>query len=234
MAKRIKIRGDIIPNDYKWIYDLFEIDATCPADVEKAIAEANGDDLIVEINCPGGDVDAGSEIYTMLKNYGRVDTEIVALAASMGSVIAVAGRVVRMSPTASFMLHNVAMLGSGDHRVFEHSAEILRTWDTTIINAYRLKSGQSEEKIRELMAAGGSHNWGSWLTAQEAKELGFVDEIMFDDQNRLVAVASFGLSLKPEVINKIRNLIPPSRNRRNNSLVQARLNLLKLRSDQID
>ena len=73
--RKIKIKGFIIPNDYKWLYDLFEVDSTTPAEIEKALKEANGEDVEVDINSPGGDVYSGSEIYTMLMAYpGKVIT----------------------------------------------------------------------------------------------------------------------------------------------------------------
>ena len=53
---KINIKGVIIPNDDKWIYDYFEMDATCPREVEKEVVIANGEDLEVIINSPGGDV----------------------------------------------------------------------------------------------------------------------------------------------------------------------------------
>ena len=81
--KSVNVKGTIVSNDDQWIYDWFGMDATSPKSVNDAIIEANGDDLEVEINSGGGDVFAGSEIYTTLKAYsGNVTTKIVGLAAS--------------------------------------------------------------------------------------------------------------------------------------------------------
>ncbi|GAA3407819.1 hypothetical protein GCM10020370_40780 [Paenibacillus hodogayensis] len=44
-----EIKGTIIPNDYQWIYDLFEIEATSPGKIARAVTDANGDDLEVAI-----------------------------------------------------------------------------------------------------------------------------------------------------------------------------------------
>ena len=78
MAKRINIKGVIIPNDYKWIYDLFDMDSTCPNDVGEILNEAAGEDVEVYINSPGGIIDVGSEIYTALRAYeGEVKIYIV-------------------------------------------------------------------------------------------------------------------------------------------------------------
>lgn len=231
--KKIKIKGVIIPDDYKWIYDWFEVDSTCPADVEKALTEANGEDVEVEINSPGGDVYSGSEIYTALKGYsGNLITSVVGIAGSAASLPAVAGKRVRISPTAQIMLHNVMSRPQGDYRLLEHEAQILKNYNVSIANAYRLKTGLDEAKLLELMGAGGSANQGTWLNAQQAKELGFVDEIMFDEGNQLAANISHSPLLTPEMINKLRNLLKskePEEPGRDKDLLQAKLNLLKLR-----
>ena len=67
MKHRINVRGVMIPNDYKWYYDWFGEDSTCPRDVQKVLdAMAEGDEIEVYINSPGGVIDVGSEIYTLL------------------------------------------------------------------------------------------------------------------------------------------------------------------------
>lgn len=235
MAK-IRINGVVIPNDYKWIYDLFEIDATCPADVSKIIDTLTGEDIEVEINSPGGDVYSGSEIYTALMGYdGKVIIKIMGVAASAASVIAMAGRPTMISPTAQIMIHNVMEGIYGDYRTLEYEAEVLKNYNISIANAYQLKTGMTQEKLLELMSAG-VENRGTWLNAQQAKELGFADEIMFDTGNRLAASASQAIMLPTQVINKIRNLIPkPSPNGgEDKSLLQCRLNFLKLKGEKFD
>src|SRR5690625_4533 len=85
---RIDIKGVIVSNDDKYIYDMFGIEATCPDDVNSKIEEANGEGLVVVINSGGGSVYDGAEIYTALKNYkGHVETQVVGIAASSASVI---------------------------------------------------------------------------------------------------------------------------------------------------
>lgn len=234
--RKIKIKGVIIPNDYKWIYDWFESDSTCPADVEKALTEANGEDVEVEINSDGGDVYSGSEIYTALKGYfGKLTTSVVGIAASAASLAAVAGQPARISPTAQIMIHNVMSRPQGDYRVLAHESEILKNYNVSIANAYRLKTGLDEAKLLELMDAGGSANYGTWLNAQQAKELGFVDEIMFDEGNQLAANASHSPLLTPEMVNKLRNLLKkPEEPGQAKALLQARLDLLKLRGGKVN
>ncbi|MFD2089945.1 head maturation protease, ClpP-related [Brevibacillus brevis] len=203
MPKRIEVRGVIIPNDHQWIYDLFEMDATSPGKISKAIAEANGDDLEVIINSGGGDVYSGSEIYTMLKSHpAGVDVQIVGVAASAASVASMGGKKVRMSPTAQFMIHNAKTRTQGDKWEHRHTADFLQAVDKSIANAYRLKTGLSQNELSTLM------NRETWMTAQEALAKGFIDEIMFDDSNQLSAVAHAGIEMIPQqVIDRVRNEI---------------------------
>ena len=230
MAKKINIKGPIVGNSEVWIYEWFGIEATSPNSVSKVIDEANGEDLEVEINSGGGSVFAGSEIYTMLKDYkGHVTVKIVGLAASAASVIAMAGNKVMMSPTAQMMIHNVSTYTSGDYRDMEHSAEVLKSANKTIANAYRLKTGKTQEELLKLM------DNETWMTAQKAKELGFIDEIMFDEEQQLIANHGYSGLLPPEVINKMRNMLRNPNDKNNSDIfmqkIKSQLNLLKLKGE---
>ena len=81
MKAKIRIRGAIVPNNHKWIYDYFEMDATCPRDIETQLEAAKGGEVEVEINSPGGDVFSGADIYTKLKAYeGKTIGKIIGVA----------------------------------------------------------------------------------------------------------------------------------------------------------
>ena len=125
MPTKIKVKGTIIPNDLKWIYDWFEMDSTCPNDVSNILDGINGEEVEIEVNSGGGDVYSGSEIYTALKSYaGNKVVKVVGLAASAASIIAMAGDRILISPTAQIMIHNVSSSASGDYRNLEHEAEL--------------------------------------------------------------------------------------------------------------
>lgn len=176
MAKhRIDIRGRIIRNDYKWYYDWFEMDSTCPNDIRKVVdAAAAGDDIDVYISSPGGDIGPASDIYTMLREAGtkmNIMIHITGEAHSAGSIIACAARS-EMSPTALMMVHCVSSWAGGNHTVMEHEAEVLRTADRALCTAYMEKTGMTEEEALDMM----EHE--TWLTAFQALERGLVDEVM--------------------------------------------------------
>ncbi|MGH0601474.1 head maturation protease, ClpP-related [Bacillus mycoides] len=201
MTVKIDVKGPIISNDEAWIYDWFEMDAASPGKVSKELTNANGEDLIVSINSPGGYVHEGSEIYTALKNYpGNVEVQIVGLAASAASVIAMAGDKVRISPTAQIMIHNASMWNGGDHRDMEKAAEMLKTTDKAIVNAYVIKSGKSEEELLNMMAE------ETWMGPQQALENNFVDEIMFmENPVKMTASTATSAMLPQKVIDGFRN-----------------------------
>jgi ATP-dependent Clp protease protease subunit len=139
------------------------------------LAECIGD-ITVWINSPGGDVVAGSQIYTALKEHnGQVTVKIDGIAASAASVIAMAGDFVYMSPTSLLMIHDPMTIAMGDEGTMEQAIAILRECKESIINAYSLKTGISRAKISRLMSD------ETWMNAKKAVELGFADKILYTD-----------------------------------------------------
>ncbi|UII58113.1 Clp protease ClpP (plasmid) [Cytobacillus spongiae] len=204
MTVKIEINGPIVSNDDAWIYEWFEMEATWPRKVIQELDKANGENVIVSINSPGGYVWDGSEIYTALKSYpGYTESQIVGLAASAASFIASATNKTRIAPTGQIMIHNASSIGFGDHRDMTKTAERLKVTDRTIVNAYILKTGKSEEELLNMMAE------ETWMGPQQALEFGFVDEIMFADNTvKFAASAANSPGLIPQpVIDGIRNKI---------------------------
>lgn len=231
--RKINVKGTIISNDVQWIYDLFDIEATSPNRVLDELEQANGEDVEVIINSGGGDVFAGSEIYTELKSYqGNITTKVVGIAASAASVIAMAGKKVQISPTAQIMIHNVSSRGSGDYRDFQHEADVLKNYNKSIASAYMIKTGMKEEELLALM------DEETWFNAQQAKENKFVDEILFEESTQVVANIGNSPILPQQVIDTIRNMkdqfnpIASEKESESDILMQqAKLNLLKLKGD---
>jgi len=222
MAKKVNIKGVIIPNDEQWIYDLFDIEATSPGKVISQIEDAKGKGITVEINSGGGSVFAGSEIYTMIKSYeGNVVVRIVGIAASAASVIAMAGDTVQMSPTAQIMIHNVSARAEGDHNDMTHTAGILKTANETIANAYRIKSGMDQEEILQMM------EYETWLSPAKAKEYGLIDEVLFEKDIQLVANYEGTGTLPKATIENIRNEVALKKEQDNIKKAEVRLLNLK-------
>ena len=223
--KKINIKGDIISNDDKRIYDWLGMESTCPQGINKILASANHEDIEIDINSGGGDIFAGSEIYTALRNYeGNVKINIVGLVASAASVIAMAGKS-QITPTGLFMIHNVHSGASGDYRDIGHMSEVLKTANKSIANAYKEKTGLNDAELLKLM------DNETWMSAGDAVENKFVDGLMFE-QSAPVLHNSFG-GIPHEAIAKIRNEIKNKPDKDPVFLMQAKLKLLKLKGEQI-
>lgn len=221
---RIDIKGAIISNNDKWIYEWFEMDATCPRDVTKAIEKANGEKLDVYINSGGGSVFAGSEIYAALREYsGQVEIHVVGIAASAASVIACAGKS-DIAPTAMLMIHNAAAWAEGDYHAMDKTSEILQKVNETVAAAYVEKSGMSKADALALMDV------ETWLSAEDAVEHGLIDKIA--EPKNLQIVASKMLDMLPQsVVDKIKNTVKPPLNEADifmRKTAQAKLKLIKL------
>ena len=131
-------------------------------------------DITLWINSPGGNVFAAAEIYTMIRDYpGSVTVRIASIAASAASVVAMAGNLVQMSPTALLMIHDPSTIAMGNAKDMEKAITTLNEVKESIINAYAAKTGLSRNRISKLMSD------ETWLNAKKAVELGFADEILF-------------------------------------------------------
>lgn len=227
---KINVKGTIISDQMQRIYDWIGIEATSPSKVINALPLDNSKVEII-INSGGGDVFAGSEIYTALKEYqGESVSKIVGIAASAASVIAMGTDKVLISPTAQMMVHNVSTYGDGDYRDFEHTASVLKSANQSIANSYKTKTGKSDEELKVLM------DNETWFNADSAVEHGFADEIMFADKKEFALSASFGgISLNEDAIEKIASLIDgakdPQENRKSDLelLAESKFRLLKLK-----
>jgi ATP-dependent Clp endopeptidase proteolytic subunit ClpP len=126
----------------------------------------------VKINSKGGDVFDGLAIFEMLSEHAApVTVDITGIAASIASVIAMAGRPIRMAKTATLMLHNPWSITAGEASDLRKTADVLDKSRAALIGVYARRTGQSSDRIAAMMDA------ETWLTATEAKQLGFADEI---------------------------------------------------------
>lgn len=216
----LNIKGVIIRNDDKPIYDWLEMDATCPRDVMRAIEAANGEKLDVYINSGGGEIFSGCEMYEALRGYhGEVCIHVVGLAASAASVIMCA-RHCDISPTGMVMIHNVSTVAAGDYRDMEHESTALKTASESMAAAYILKAGGTAEEWQERMDA------ETWYSAQQAVALGLCDEISGAEGLQLVASNS-GV-IPDDVCKRIKGILNAQRED-TEELVAAAMELQRLK-----
>jgi ATP-dependent protease ClpP protease subunit len=126
----------------------------------------------LHINSDGGDVFDGRAIFSLLVQHSaRVVTHVDGLAASISSLIALAGNEVRMADGSFFMIHNAWGVGIGEAKDLRKVADLLDSVNNSIIDTYQSRSGKSREEIVSWMDA------ETWMTATEAKTNGFADVV---------------------------------------------------------
>ena len=136
--------------------------------------DALGDisELRLFINSPGGDVFAGQAIHSMLRRHpANVTVFVDGLAASIASIVVMAGDKVIMPRNAMMMVHNPWTFGMGDAEEFRKIADTLDQIRESIFAAYRDKTGMSRDELLPLLDA------ETWMTAEDAVGMGFADEI---------------------------------------------------------
>ncbi|MDV7758252.1 head maturation protease, ClpP-related [Liquorilactobacillus mali] len=203
MTKQVMIKSDIVDDQTAAFYQFFGMSAVSPSGVADILNDGDGnEDVEVDVASNGGDVFAASEIYTMLKAYqGNVTVNIQGLAASAASVISMAGDKVNISPTAQIMIHKAWSQPAGNADDLEHEANILNGIDQSIASAYEAKTGMKQSDLLQLMSN------ETWLTAQDAVDKGFADEIMFVDDKQLQPVNAISHIPPKSAVNKLLNLI---------------------------
>jgi len=176
--------GDI--SSYSWWGD--EVTPQQFNDDLTALGEVS--EIIVRINSGGGDVFAATAIYTRLKSHKAKITVIVdGIAASAATVICMAGDVVKIPAAGQFMIHDPSIwCGWSDKNELKKAMNALETTKNSIIAAYALKTGKTNEEISSLMSA------ETWFTGGEAVDSGFCDEVMFVEEVQLIAADASILS----------------------------------------
>ncbi|WP_433962146.1 head maturation protease, ClpP-related [Levilactobacillus brevis] len=230
MTKKVMIKGNVVDDETAAFYQFFGMPAVSPVSVSDVLdSDGPNDDVEVDIASNGGDVFAASEIYTMLKNYqGNVTVNVQGLAASAASVIAMAGDKVSISPTAQIMIHKAWSGVQGNADDLSHESNVLDSIDQSIVAAYVAKTGMDADDVLQLMAN------ETWMTAQDAVDKGFADEIMFVDDKQPQFTNSVSEIPSKAAINKFMNLISksqpkptqPKESQPANALMQSKLAIL--------
>lgn len=174
--------------------------------------------LSVRINSPGGNVFDGISIYNRLKQHKATVTVYVdGLAASIASIIALAGDEVVMGEGALMMIHKPMSCVCGNQIDMEAMVQRLDDVEDQLLNIYKKKTGIDRTELKNMLAA--ENGEGTWMSAQEALDFGFADKIM--DSEDILDIAACAKNAKW----KIR--IPEQTAQVNTKLVKAKLNSLK-------
>lgn len=132
------------------------------------------ENINLHINSPGGSVFAAVAIANTLKNHkAKVTAYIDGLAASAATIITSACDVVKMPKNALFMIHNPLTWAYGNKQELEKTGILLDKVKDSILETYLAKAkDKTKEELSALM------DEEKWFNAEEAKEYGFIDEIV--------------------------------------------------------
>ena len=188
---KIKLYGDVISDEWAWVYELFGVPCCYPKLVRDAIEKLPaGEDLIIEVNSPGGSAWAGFEIFGLLQSLGeRTEAHIVALAASAATTITSGCSRVLASPVAQIMIHQPVIDGGVvNNNGARELQNFLDSVKASIINSYVVKCGgkTSRKKLEQLV------DRSTWMPAQDAIELGLVDGLLDTSEEAAAMITAGG------------------------------------------
>ena len=181
-------------------------DACVASDFRKALKGVKN--VTVHINSPGGDVIAGAEIYSALREHslsgeGSVTVIVTGIAASAASIIAMAGDRILMHPVAYMMIHNPWTVAMGDAKELRKAAKVLDVIAEGLVSTYQARTGKDKEELEKMLAN------ETWMSAATCVEEGFADEIYGTGSNAAAsAVRPTMMSMKAHGLQEITARMP--------------------------
>ncbi|MBW9332460.1 Clp protease ClpP [Herbaspirillum sp. RU 5E] len=153
---------------YGAIGDTWDGNGVTARRISAALRAIGERDITVNVNSPGGDFFEGVAIYNLLREHkAKVTVNVLGLAASAGSIIAMAGDEIRMGEGTHLMIHNAWAVVVGNRHDLADSAEVMATFDGSMASLYAARTGLSSETVADMM------DKETWLTPADAIRDGF-------------------------------------------------------------
>lgn len=175
--------------------------------INDEIEKANGKPLEIHINSYGGEVFEGFAIYNNLKRYTGKKTVVVdGIAASIASVIAMAGDEIYMNKASMLMIHNASGVAYGNAEEMKKVVSALEQINEVIRDVYKNRTNLDEEKLKEFM------DNETYFTPQEAVQYGFADAMVDEDVSQESTATALknlsdSISERIEQLKEIKNVI---------------------------
>lgn len=145
--------------------------------VSSVLRKNQGKEIIVNINSPGGDFHEGLAIYNLLKEHdGGVVVQIVGMAASAASVVAMAAQTIKIAEAGYFMIHNAWTCTCGNKNDMRDTAAVLTQFDDTMAGIYARKTGLDTDEINAMM------DKDTWINGADAVDQGFATQFLDSDE----------------------------------------------------
>jgi len=155
------------------IYDVIGWPYNDAYDLIRAIGAMGSEKIKVRMNSPGGDVFDGIAIFNALKDHpAHITVKIEGLAASMASVIALAGDEVQAHKSAMYMIHDPMTWAAGNQYDLRETADILQKISGNMLDIYNDNSSIGKRELKTMMKD------ETWFTATEAKDRGLIDTVL--------------------------------------------------------
>ncbi|WKT75585.1 head maturation protease, ClpP-related [Lysinibacillus fusiformis] len=182
-------------------------DSFSASDIDQAIKEAGTNDIIINLNSPGGDAFDGISIFNRLKRHeGKVTIHVDGWACSAASIIAMAADELIMELGSMFMIHEASNIIWGTKTDMRKEADVLEELEEGIINIYMTKTNLSREDVRAKVDA------ETWLSANKAVEYGFANKAAGNNsdeenkpQNTVLTVED-----KRGILNELQGILKPN------------------------
>lgn len=158
------------------IYDTIGFGGVSEAQVASALRSIGPRPVVIQINSPGGDAFAGMTIFNLLRLHGHsITTQILGLAASAASIVAMAGDRVEVAKNAQSMIHRAQGGAFGDAEWMRTVAVVLDKLDDAAVEVYHARTGLPVDQIKAMMAA------ETYMSADEMISFGFADALLDRD-----------------------------------------------------
>ncbi len=209
-----------------YLYDTIDVPGSggvSGLDVIDALDSFDGGDVEIHINSPGGSAFEGISIYNSLKSYpGKVTTYNDSVAASISSIIFLAGEERQAAPGSFFMMHNAWSYYGGNAEELRKHAELLEQADDTLIGIYESETNWNRDTVQNLMRV------ESWLSSDEQLSNSVAHNLTRREKVEPVAIAASSFKHTPKEL--VKNLEPGSRTKYLSSLAELELKLKMLKS----
>jgi ATP-dependent protease ClpP protease subunit len=166
--------------------------------------------VLVTINSPGGNAFEGIAMYNLLREHkGSVTVNVIGIAASAASIIAMAGDTIKMGEATQMMIHSSHGIVIGNQEDMREFADLLDQMDKSVAAVYAARSGKTEDEVLEMMRA------ETWMTGKDAVAQGFADVMVPAEKKKAKAAQTTKISLQGNDINAkaARELIAATGNR---------------------
>ena len=158
-------------------FDPWTGDGVTAKRIAAILRNLDGADVAVNINSPGGDMFEGLAIYNLLREYkGAVTVNVMGVAASAASIIAMAGDTIQIGRSAFLMIHNCWILAVGNKTELRAAADTIEPFDRAMADVYAARTGLDFKAVAKLMDA------ETFIAGSDAVEQGFADALLPADQ----------------------------------------------------